>query len=377
MPGDASEPLAGLLVVSLEQAVAAPLCTARLADAGARVIKVERPDGDFARGYDHLVNGGSTHFNWLNRGKQSVRLDIKDGGDAALLRRIVARADVFVQNLAPGGAARAGFGSAALRAAHPRLVTCDISGYGEDGPMRDRKAYDLLVQCETGLAAITGSPEGPGRVGVSIADLACGLNAYGGVLEALLRRDRTGIGSGVAVSLFDGLADLMAVPLLHHDYGGAAPERVGIAHPNITPYGVFRTANGEDVVLAIQNEREWRSFAADVLGDPGFAADPRYDGNSARMAHRAEVDGRVAAGCAALTTEELIGRLEAAHIAFARVNDVAGLSRHPHLRRVVAKGPEGPVNLPAPPVRWSDRRSGTRPIPALGEHDAAIRAEFA
>ena len=377
MAAAGSEPLTGMLVVSLEQAVAAPLCTARLADAGARVIKIERPEGDFARGYDHLVNGGSTHFDWLNRGKESVRIDLRDEGDSALLRRMIARADIFVQNLAPGAAARAGFGSAALRKAHPRLVTCDISGYGEEGPMRDRKAYDLLVQCETGLASITGSAEAPGRVGVSIADLACGLNAYTGILEALLRRDRTGAGSGLAVSLFDGLADLMAVPLLHHDYGGAAPRRVGIAHPNITPYGVFRSAEGTEIVLAIQNEREWRAFAAEVLGDPDLAADPRYAGNSARMAHREEVDGRVATGCAALPADELIGRLERARIAFARVNDVAAFSRHPQLRRILVESPEGPVHLPAPPVRWADRAPRAGAVPALGEHDAAARAEFA
>lgn len=371
------EPLAGLLVVSIEQAVAAPFCTSRLADAGARVIKIERPEGDFARGYDAVVNGGSAYFDWLNRGKESLCADLKDPDDAALLHRIIAQADVLVQNLAPGATTRLGFGSEELRKRCPRLVTCDVSGYGEDGPMAARKAYDLLIQCESGLASITGSPEQPGRVGVSIADIACGMNAYTGVLEALLRREKSGQGSGIAVSLFDGMADWMAVPLLHYDYGKAAPKRMGIAHPSIAPYGVFRSADGAPIVISIQNEREWQALTRQVMQDAGVAEDARFQGNSARVALRGDVDGLVGAAFARLSRAELIARLEAAAIAFAEVNDVAGLSHHPHLRRITADSPEGPVELPAPPVRWADRSSVPGAVPALGEQSVALREEFA
>lgn len=371
------DPLSGLLVVSVEQAVAAPLCTSRLADAGARVIKVERPDGDFARHYDAIVNGGSAHFDWLNRNKQSVRIDMKAADDMALLHRMIGRADIFVQNLKPGAAERLGIGSEHLRALHPRLITCDISGYGPDGPMRDRKAYDLLVQCETGLASITGAPERPGRVGISIADLNCGLNAYAGILEALQRRERTGLGSGISVSLFDGIADWMAVPLLQHDYGGAAPGRVGIAHPSIAPYGVFRSTDDVDIVISVQNEREWHRFAELVMTDAELARDPHFAGNAARLARRAELDGRIAARFATLPASVIVNLLEQADVAFARVNDVTHFSGHAHLRRIVADSPEGPVNLPAPPVRWADRPLPGGTIPALGEHDEALRQEFA
>ena len=230
--------LAGLLVVSLEQAVAAPLCTARLADAGARVIKVERAEGDFARGYDHVVNGESAYFVWLNRGKQSLAADLKEPADLALVKAMLGKADIFVQNLAPGAIDRLGLGIATLRARNPRLICCSITGYGESGPYRDAKAYDLLVQCESGLASVTGTPEAPGRVGVSVADIACGMNAHAAILDALLLRERTGKGASLSVSLFDSLAEWMAVPLLHHDYGGRAPGRVGIAHASIVPYGV-------------------------------------------------------------------------------------------------------------------------------------------
>jgi len=369
-------PLSSVLVVSVEQAVAAPLCTSRLADAGARVIKVERPEGDFARGYDSIVNGGSAHFDWLNRGKESVRIDMTSPEDVALLQAMVARADVFVQNLKPGAAERLGFGSSALRNKYPRLITCDISGYGSEGPMRDRKAYDLLIQCETGLASITGSPERPGRVGISVADLNCGLNAYTGILEALLRRERTGKGSGVSVSLFDGLSDWMAVPLLQHDYGGNPPKRVGIAHPSIAPYGAFRSKDGVEIVISVQNEREWVKFADYVMCDSELAKDAAYSSNAARLERRQVLEDRIAARFSALTSDEIIGLLEGADIAFAKINDVGAFSRHPHLRRIVADSPQGPVNLPAPPVRWADRPAPGGIIPDLGEHDAAVRREF-
>src|SRR5579875_3662815 len=245
------KPLDGLLVVALEQAVAAPYCSSRLADAGARVIKVERPEGDFARGYDRAARGQSSYFVWLNRGKESLALDIKDEADRALLHRILARADVFLQNLAPGAAARAGFDPAELVRRWPRLVACSITGYGESGPYRDMKAYDLLIQAETGLANLTGPPEAPGRVGVSVSDIAAGLNAYAAILEALYARERTGKGALLSLSLFDATAEWMAVPLLHYEYGGKAPERMGLKHPSIAPYGAFAAADGKEIVISI------------------------------------------------------------------------------------------------------------------------------
>lgn len=371
-----ASPLADILVVSVEQAVAAPLCSARLADAGARVIKVERPEGDFARDYDGVVNGGSAYFDWLNRGKESVRLDFKKEADATLLGEMIDRADVFIQNLAPGAAERSGFGSAALRKRNPRLITCDISGYGADGPLKDRKAYDLLIQCESGLASITGTPEAPGRVGISVVDLTCGLNAYTGVLEALLRRERTGEGASLSVSLFDSVADWMAVPLLHHDYGGLAPSRVGIAHPSIVPYGVFRCADGKSIVIAIQNEREWSMLVSQVLGADQRLSDERYSSNSARTSHRVEVDAIIAETFARRSAAEMARALDDARIAFAMLNDVPALSLHPHLRRISVDSPEGVVSLPAPPVRWMDWQMGPTRVPALGEHDQAIEVEF-
>lgn len=370
-------PLDGILVVALEQAVAAPYCTSRLADAGARVIKVERPEGDFARGYDHVAHGESAYFVWLNRGKESIVLDIKRAADAELLRRMVARADVFVQNLAPGAAERAGFGSADLRARHPRLITVDISGYGEDGPYRDMKAYDLLVQSETGLAAITGAPESPGRVGVSVADIACGMHAHGAVLQALFERERTGRGRGVAVSLFDSIADWMTVPLLHQDYGGKAPQRVGLNHPSIAPYGAFALADGHTMVISIQNEREWRNLCAEVLERPELAEDPRFASNTLRVANRPALDAAVGAVFATLDRGEATGRLRRARIAFGALNGVADLSVHSQLRRIATDTPSGPVTGVAPPLRWDGETFQPRPVPALGQHTDALRREFA
>jgi crotonobetainyl-CoA:carnitine CoA-transferase CaiB-like acyl-CoA transferase len=373
----AALPLDGILVVALEQAVAAPFCTSRLADAGARVVKIERSEGDFARGYDHVAHGESAYFVWLNRGKESIVLDVKAPEDAAVLNRMLARADVFVQNLAPGAAARAGFASAELRRRHPRLITCDISGYGEDGPYRDMKAYDLLVQCEAGLASITGAPETPGRVGVSIADIACGMYAHAAVLQALYQRERTGEGRGVAVSLFDSIADWMTVPLLHQDYAGKAPARVGLNHPSIAPYGAFDLVDGHKVVIAIQNEREWRAFCADVLEEPEFAADARFDSNTLRVANRLALDAHIAAYFASLSREEASSRLRRAKIAFGAVNEVADLSVHPQLRRITIDTPTGPVDVAAPPPRWDAQPFKARPLPAIGQHTLALRQEFA
>jgi len=369
--------LDGILVVSLEQAVAAPLCTARLAEAGARVIKLERPEGDFARNYDHVVHGESAYFVWLNRGKESLRIDIKAPEDAALLEKMLGQADIFVQNLAPGAAARAGFGSADLRARYPRLITCDISGYGEDGPAAKMKAYDFLIQCEAGLASVTGIAESPARVGVSIADIGCGMNAHAAILQALIERGRTGLGRGIAVSLFDGVADWMSVPLLHLDYGGAAPERVGLRHPSIAPYGAFKAGDGTDLVISIQNQREWAKFCETVLRRPELIADPLYATNSDRYGNRAALEAVIAGIFGEYDSAALIARFDAAGTAWGRLNGVEGLSDHTQLRRVDVDTPSGPVSLPAPPARWDGGAPSARAVPGLGQHDDAIRAEFA
>jgi crotonobetainyl-CoA:carnitine CoA-transferase CaiB-like acyl-CoA transferase len=369
-----TKPLSGLLAVSLEQAVAAPYCSAKLADAGARVIKLERPEGDFARRYDKQVKGLSAYFVWLNRGKESLALDIKAPDDAALLHRILAKADVFIQNLAPGAAARAGFGAETLRAKHPRLITCDISGYGEEGPYRDMKAYDLLVQAESGLAAVTGGPEAPGRVGVSVCDIAAGLVAYSAILEALHERTRTGRGGAIAVSLFDVMADWMSVPLLQYLYGGAAPQRVGMNHPSIAPYGAYPT-RGEPIVISIQNEREWQAFCAGVLERPALADHVLYADIPRRVQNRAALDREIAAIFTALERDELIARLKRHGIAFGSLNSVASASRHPQLRRARVSTPAGPVDLIAPPVRWLGRAPAEPlgPVPGVGEHNERIK----
>ena len=369
-------PLEGVLVVSIEQAVAAPYASMRLADAGARVIKVERPEGDFARNYDHVVKGLCSYFVSLNRGKESIALDFKKPDDAELLTGMLARADVYIQNLAPGAAARSGFGSAELRARFPRLVTCDISGYGEDGPYAEMKAYDFLVQCEAGLASVTGTASERARVGVSIADLGAGLNAYAGILEALHLRNRTGQGSGVAVSLFDSVAELMNHPFLHQTYAGKAPVRAGLSHPTIGPYGAYKVGDGREIVIAIQNEREFARFCGEILGDAGLVTDPRFSNHPARVAHRPALDAIILAAFAAYNFETLAARLGDAGIAFGRFNDVDGLARHPQLRRLTVESEKGPIELIAPPVRWSETRPPPKPIPRLAGHAAALRAEF-
>ena len=370
-------PLQGLLVVALEQAVAAPYCSSRLADAGARVIKIERKEGDFARLYDRAAHGMSSYFVWLNRGKESLVADIKDPADAALLHRLIARADVFIQNLAPGAAARAGFGSAALRELHPRLITVDISGYGEAGDYAAMKAYDLLVQAESGLASITGPEAAPGRVGVSACDIACGMAAQAGVLEALIGRGISGLGQGLQVSLFGGMADWMTVPLLMYEGTGVAPPRMGLAHPSICPYGAFATADGSQVLISIQNEREWIAFCDRFMGDPELAGRAGFESNVVRVGNRAAVDGRIARVFAGLTREAAAERLRAANTAYGFVNTVAELARHPALRRVEVATARGPVSIAAPPVVLSDGARALGAVPEIGAQTAAIRAEFA
>jgi itaconate CoA-transferase len=372
-----SLPLEGLLVVSLEQAVAAPYCASRLADAGARVIKIERAEGDFARGYDRAAKGQASYFVWLNRGKESIVLDIKNPADNALLQRMVARADVFIQNLLPGAAARAGLGSDELRLKHKKLITVDISGYGDTGPYAEMKSYDLLVQAETGLCMVTGRPEGPGRVGVSVCDIAAGMYAYQAVLEALIKRSATGEGSAIKVSLFDGMAEWMTVPLLHQDYGKGAPERVGLNHPSVAPYGAYASQDGQLVLISIQNEREWVRFCAEVLGDGSIATDPRFNSNVGRVSNRAPLDEKIAAVFGSFPADALAQRLQQAQIAFGRVNTVAQFSRHPQLRRVTVATSNGDVALPAPPAQFVGEPRALRPVPALGEHSEAIRREFA
>ena len=370
-------PLEGTLVVSLEQAVAAPFATRKLADAGARVIKVERPGGDFARRYDRVARDQSAYFVWLNRGKESLVLDIKDSEDAGLLDRVLARADVYIQNLAPGAASRAGFGSAALRERHPRLVTCDISGYGEEGPYSEMKAYDNLVQAEAGIHGVTGQPDAPAKVGISICDIGAGMYAYGSILEALLLRKRTGRGAGLEVSLFSAMADWMSVPYLHTVYGGEAPKRMGLSHASIAPYGAFASRDGELVLLSIQNEREWERFCEEVLQRPGMAEDHRFRTGVDRVRNRPALREAIEEVFSSLTTVEVVDRLHGARIAYGRLNSVEEFARHPQLRVMEIESPGGTIALPADPVLWSSVGGRPHPrVPDIGEHSDAIREEF-
>ncbi len=368
--------LKGLLVVTLEQAVAAPYCSGRLADAGARVITIERPEGDFARRYDKVVRGESAYFVWLNRGKESLTLDIKAEGDRALLSRILARADVFIQNLAPGAAERAGFGSEEWRRRNRRLITCDISGYGEDGPYADMKAKDLLVQAESGLCSINGGPEAPARVGVSVCDIAAGMAAHAQILQALYARERSGEGRGIKTSLFAGMADWMTVPYLHHVYGGKAPERSGLDHPSIAPYGPYRCADGA-VLVSIQNEREWVSLCVNVLQEPGLATEPDYADNLIRVTNRERLKQRMEAILTRLPRAEVEKRLKAAQVAYGGLNTVADFATHPQLRTVRVETAAGPIDLIAPPAAIAGDDLKLRPVPKIGEHTDAIRREFA
>eukprot|EP00037_Helgoeca_nana_P010756 m.94820 g.94820 ORF g.94820 m.94820 type:complete len:382 (-) comp20402_c1_seq2:1046-2191(-) len=375
--------LRGITVLSLEQAVAAPLATARLADAGARVIKVERQGtGDFARHYDSAVHGESTYFTWLNRGKESIALDLKSTAHAAALRGILAKADVFVQNLGFGAADRLGLGSETLTTEFPRLITMDISGYGEDGPKAALPAYDLLVQAEAGLCEVSGPPGAPARVGVSLVDITAGLNAHGAIVQALFERERTGRGQSLKTSLFASASEMMAVPYLQCQYTGAAPVNTGLAHPSIAPYGAFPCSDGKQILLSIQNEREWERLCAGALGRPEMATDARYCKPDLRVANRQELDGEIAGITAQYTRDEMMERLQGAKIACGAVNSVHDLLVHPQLRtaQVPLPDPRLSATIVAPPV-WA---AGTPPtgtqlgrIPSLGEHTDAVLAEFA
>jgi itaconate CoA-transferase len=373
-------PLDGILVVSLEHAIAAPFCTRQLADLGARVVKVERPGaGDFARAYDQRVKGLASHFVWTNRSKESLTLDLKQPDALAVLGDLLARADVLVQNLAPGAAARMGLGWDALRERHPKLILCDISGYGEDGPYRDKKAYDLLIQSEAGFLSVTGTPESPSKAGISVADIAAGMYAYSSILAALLQRGRTGAGSHIDVAMLESLAEWMSFPLYYAFEGQTPPPRAGASHAAIYPYGPFAASDGGTVVLGLQNEREWKAFCEVVLQQPALATDARFDSNGKRNEHRQELAAIVLAAIAQLTTAQLVARLDEAQIANARMNDMAGLWAHPQL---AARGrwsevgtPAGPVPALLPPGRIDSFDYRMDPVPAVGEHTAAILRE--
>jgi crotonobetainyl-CoA:carnitine CoA-transferase CaiB-like acyl-CoA transferase len=368
--------LEGVTVVALEQAVAGPVATCRLADAGARVIKLERPEGDFARGFDDYVLGQSSYYVWINRGKESCRVDLKQPEDLALVRAMIAAADVFVQNLAPGATDRLGIGSAALRRQHPRLIVCDISGYTAGTPHYDRKAYDLLVQAEVGLAYVTGSEaSGPSRVGVSICDIATGQAAYAAILEALLGRARSGQGCHIQLSLFDTIADYMNVPYLTRRYGGREPARLGLAHPSIAPYGVFHLRDG-DIVLAIQSEREWQVLCVEVLADQAFARDPRFDLNLRRVQNRQALDAHIQEILGRRSLAEVSAALDRHRIAYGLVSTMGDLMAHGSATTLPVATPAGEVELLAPPAIVDGRRAALRPVPSLGEQDLALRAEF-
>ena len=360
-------PLEGITVVAIEQAVAAPFCTARLADAGARVIKIERPEGDFARGYDDVAAGQSSYFVWLNRGKESLVVDLAKAVGKETLRGLLAQADIFVQNLKPGALERLGFGSDELKRTWPRLIACSISGYGETGPMASRKAYDLLIQAESGLSSITGGPEEPARVGISLVDIATGATAYSAILEGLLARAASGEGADIRVSMFDVMADWLTVPLLHQE-AGKAPHRIGLSHPSIAPYGVFATKDGKDILISIQSDREWAKFSTEFLGEPGAATDERFATNVARVRNRAATDALVAGAFAVLDRTAAEKLLTVADVAFASVNDMAGLSAHPHLRRITVETSTEPVSYPAPAPIFVGVARNYGAVPDLGQH---------
>ena len=374
-------PLKGITVIALEQAVAAPFVSRHLADLGARVIKIERPEvGDFARAYDTTVRGMASHFVWVNRAKESLTLDVKQSAAKEVLHRLLAKADVFIQNLAPGACDRLGLGTAELRERYPRLIVCNMSGYGSTGPYRDRRAYDLLVQSEAGLVALTGTEETPSKVGISISDIAAGMYAYSGILTALLVRKETGQGTAMEVSLLESIAEWMGYAAYYTAYGGTAPPRAGASHAAIAPYGPFVSSDGKEIILAVQNEREWSRFCDKVLCQPELKNDSRFISNPQRVKNRPAVDGLVSAALQKLTTEQIIVRLEDAQIAYARLNSVQEFVDHPQL---AARGrwrdvdsPVGPLRALVPPVTMEGVEPVMGAIPALGEHTDAILQEL-
>ena len=375
-----TRPLDGMVVVALEQAVAAPLASRHLADLGARVIKLERVDGgDFARHYDHAVSGMASHFVWLNRGKESVAIDLKSASGRDILARLLERADVFLHNLGPGAVDRLGFPSAELRTKHPRLVVCAMSGYGSTGPYRDKRAYDLLVQSETALVAVTGTPDHPAKAGIPVADIASGMYTFANILAALLHRERTGDGAAFEVTMFDALVEWMGHPILATDGTGQAPPRVGLSHPVIAPYDAYPTADGHEVVIGIQNDREWVRLATDVLGRPELATDPDFATNVARVRNRERVDAAVGEAIGKLGIHDAVVALDAARIASARLNEVQDLLAHPQLvardRWRSAPTPVGDVRVLRSPMEPVGE-APTLPVPDLGEHTAAVLAEL-
>ena len=375
-------PLEGLLVVSIEQAVAAPFAARQLADLGARVIKIERPDGgDFARDWDEIVQGLSSYFAWLNRGKESVTADLKATADRNLVEGLLAEADVFIQNLAPGAADRLNLGAAQLVERYPRLVACDISGYGEGGPYESKKAYDLLIQCEAGLVSVTGTGSDPAKVGISIADIAGGMYAFSGILSALYERERTGSGSALQVSLFDALAEWMGHPAYVGHYRGEDPQRTGTSHASIAPYGPFPTAGGTEVNLAIQSEREWRTFCEEILDREDLLQDERFSGNSSRVANREALEAIVGEALAELELDDLVRRLDQTRLAYGLMRTASELVEHPQLtgrdRWRTVGSPVGDVLALLPPFALGGREPAMGDIPALGEHDQSVRTWLA
>jgi itaconate CoA-transferase len=369
-------PLEGINVIEIGQAVAAPFCASRLADAGASVVKVERPEGDFARGYDDVCNGQSSYFVWLNRGKSSIVLDFAEPADREFLGKIISKADVLIQNLKPGALDRIGFGPEKLRKMHPRLIVCSISGYGETGPLSTRKAYDLLIQAESGLSSVTGGPEAPARVGISIVDIATGATAYSAILEALLMRATTGQGADIRVSMFDVMSDWLTVPLLHQE-AGKPPKRIGLAHPSIAPYGAFATKDGKGVLISIQSDREWGGFCLEFLKQPEMSKSPLFATNIDRVANRAETDKLVAAVMSQLNEQEAKDRLAKADVAFASVNDMAALSAHPQLRRIIVDTEAGQVSYPAPAPIFMGQPRFYGAVPELSKPAPRKRWAFA
>ncbi|MDC3293223.1 CoA transferase [Alphaproteobacteria bacterium] len=376
MANSPNRDLDGLLVISLEQAVAAPYAASRLADAGARVIKVERPEGDFARGYDADAKGHSSYFVWLNRGKESVALDLKQPDDLQIFKQMLSKADVFIQNLMPGALDRLGVSMADLRQADPRLITCDISGYGASGPFAQMKAYDFLVQAEVGLAQITGAPEEPGRVGVSICDIAAGMTAHAAILQALVARAKTGEGRAIEVSLFHALADWMNVPYLQHHYGGREIRRPGLHHPTIAPYGAYRCGDDRMLLISIQNEREWLRLCSDVLDQPNLPQNPKFDSNVHRVENRVSLDAIMNGVFSQYSIDEIAEKLQTAQIAFGRLNDMDVFTQHPQNRFVSVRTSAGDVQLLSPGAIVNGILPRLGDVPDLGQHSAAIRAEF-